>query len=49
MKIVVLGNGKVAKGCIEILKEFNIVEINRSQLKNKQFQHPVFCQLTSKD
>ena len=49
MKIAVLGNGKVAKGCIEILKEFNIVEINRSQLVNEQFQHPVFCQLTAKD
>ena len=33
MKIVVLGNGKVAKGCIEMLKQFNIVEINNSQLK----------------
>ena len=49
MKIAVLGNGKVAKGCIEILKEFNIVEINRSQLVNEQFQHPVFCQLIAKD
>ena len=49
MKIVVLGNGKVAKGCIEMLKQFNIVEINSSQLKEEEFQYPVFCQLTAKN
>jgi len=49
MKIVVLGSGKVAKGCVEILKEFNIIEINNSQLKKEKFQHAVFCQLTPKD
>ncbi len=49
MKILVTGDGRVAKGVIEVLKETNIKEVSKDVFKNDKFDKPVFCNLETKD
>ncbi len=42
IKIILTGNGKVAKGAREILEHLNIKEVNIEDFLNKTFQEPVF-------
>ncbi|MBI04597.1 MAG: hypothetical protein CMI96_02130 [Pelagibacteraceae bacterium] len=48
IKILVTGDGRVAKGVIEVLKETNIKEVSKEVFQN-EFDHPVFCNLETKD
>jgi alanine dehydrogenase len=43
-KIVVTGNGRVAKGAIELLKYANIMEVNATDFFENSYAHAVFTQ-----
>ncbi len=45
IKIVVTGNGRVAQGALEILKELNIQEVTPENLSQPLSDHAVFSQL----
>ena len=49
MKILVTGDGRVAKGVIEVLKQTNIKEVSKEKFQNDNFDNPVFCNLETKD
>ena len=49
MNILVTGDGRVAKGVIEVLKQTNIKEVSKEMFKNNNFDYPVFCNLETKD
>ena len=49
MKILVTGDGRVAKGVIEVLKQTNIKEISKEKFQNDNLDNPVFCNLETKD
>ena len=49
MKILVTGDGRVAKGVIEVLKQTNIKEVSKEKFKIDNFDNPVFCNLETKD
>ncbi len=49
MKILVTGDGRVAKGVIEVLKQTNIKEVSKENFQNDNFNFPVFCNLETKD
>ncbi len=44
-KIVMTGQGRVAKGAMEILNSLNIVKVSSRQFLHDEFTHPVFAQL----
>ncbi len=49
MKVLVTGDGRVAKGVIEVLKQTNIKEISKEKFQNDNLDNPVFCNLETKD
>ncbi len=49
MNILVTGDGRVAKGVIEVLKQTNIKEVSKNKFQNENFDNPVFCNLETKD
>ncbi len=49
MKILVTGDGRVARGVIEVLKQTNIKEVSKENFQNHNLNHPVFCNLETKD
>ena len=49
MHILITGDGRVAKGVIEVLKQTNIKEVSKEIFKNNNFDYPVFCNLETKD
>ena len=49
MKILVTGDGRVAKGVIEVLNQTNIKEVSKEKFKIDNFDNPVFCNLETKD
>ena len=49
MKILVTGDGRVAKGVIELLKQTNIKQVSKDKFQNENFDNPVFCNLETKD
>ena len=49
MHILITGDGRVAKGVIEVLKQTNIKEVSKEIFLNNNFDHPVFCNLETKD
>ena len=49
MKILVTGDGRVAKGVIEVLSQTNIKEVSKEKFKIDNFDNPVFCNLETKD
>ena len=49
MKVLVTGDGRVAKGVIEVLKQTNIKEVSKEKFQNDNLDNPVFCNLETKD
>ena len=49
MKVLVTGDGRVAKGVIEVLRQTNIKEVSKEKFQNDNFDNPVFCNLETKD
>ncbi len=49
MNILVTGDGRVAKGVKEVLKQTNIKEVSKEKFLNHNFENPVFCNLETKD
>ena len=48
-KILVTGDGRVAKGVIELLNQTNIKAVSKKDFLEKKFDQPVFCNLETKD
>jgi len=49
IKILIIGDGRVAQGAVELLKSFKIIEVNINDYINKDYNQPVYCQLGVKD
>jgi alanine dehydrogenase len=49
VKIVVIGDGRVAQGAVELLESFNIEKVNINDYLNKKTNKPCFCQLSVTD
>ena len=48
-KLLITGDGRVAKGVIELLKQTNIVQVNKHEYLNSEINEPVFCNLETCD
>ena len=48
-KILVTGDGRVAKGVIELLNLTNIKAVSKKDFLEKKFEQPIFCNLETKD
>ncbi len=49
VKILIIGDGRVAQGAVELLKSFKIIDVNIKDYLNKNYNQPVYCQLGVKD
>ena len=49
MKLLVTGDGRVAKGVLELLRETNIKQVNKDEYLTSKFDGPVFCNLQTSD
>ena len=49
MKILITGDGRVAKGVLELLQFTNIKQISKKDFLNKHFNESVFCNLQTAD
>ena len=49
MKILITGDGRVAKGALELLEFTNINQVSKIDFINKKFNQPVFCNLKTSD
>ena len=49
IKLLVTGDGRVARGVIELLKKTNIRQINKEEFLKSEINEPVFCNLQTKD
>lgn len=49
IRIILTGTGRVASGALEILKQANVKKVSPKELLEKEFDIPVFSQLTSPD
>jgi len=49
MKILITGDGRVAKGAIELLKYTNINQVSKDKFLKKIFNQPIFCNLETSD
>jgi len=45
IRILIIGDGRVAKGAVELLESFKIIKVNTNDYINKNYNHPVYCQL----
>ncbi len=48
-KILVTGDGRVAKGVIELLNQTNIKAVSKKDFLEKKFDQPIFCNLETRD
>jgi len=48
-KLLVTGDGRVAKGVLEVLNKTNIKKISKSEFLKKSFNEPVYVNLETKD
>lgn len=48
-KIVVTGTGKVARGAMQVLEAANIRKVEPKEFLEKEFEYPVYTNLTSKE
>ena len=48
-KLLVTGDGRVAKGVLEVLNKTNIKKISKSEFLKKSFNEPVYANLETKD
>ena len=49
IKILITGDGRVAKGVLELLKFTNINKVSKKDYINREFDHPVYCNLETSD
>ena len=49
MKLILTGDGRVAKGALELLKLTNIKQVTKNDFLKKKFEFPVFCNLETSD
>ena len=49
MKILITGDGRVAKGVLELLKFTNICQVSKADFIKNNFNQPVFCNLQTSD
>jgi len=49
IKILVTGDGRVAKGVLELLQKTNITQISKEEYLSKKFSYSVFCSLKTED
>ena len=49
LKIILTGNGRVSQGAVEILQKLNVKLISKNEFLNKNFDYPVYVQLTPVD
>ena len=49
MKILVTGDGRVARGVLELLQYTNILQITKEEFLHTDFDEPVFCNLETAD
>ena len=49
IKILITGDGRVAKGALELLKYTNIIEVSKKDFINDTLDKPVFCNLKTAD
>ena len=49
IKLLVTGDGRVAKGVLELLNETNITKISKDEYLSSDFDIPVFCNLETSD
>ena len=48
-KLLITGDGRVAKGALELLKHTNIIQVNKHEYLNAEIDKPVFCNLETCD
>lgn len=49
IKIAICGDGRVAHGCLEVMKKLNIKEVTSDEFLNESFNDPVFVHLIPED
>ena len=49
MKILITGDGRVARGALELLKFTNIKQVSKSDFIENTYYYPVFCNLETSD
>ena len=49
IKILITGDGRVAKGVLELLKFTNINQVSKKDYISKKFDYPVYCNLETPD
>lgn len=49
MKIILCGDGRVAHGCIELLKKLKIHHVSQEEFLENDYNEPVYAQLRSED
>ena len=49
IKLLVTGDGRVAGGVMELLKETNFIQVNKKDYLLCNFNEPVFCNLKTED
>ena len=48
-RILITGDGRVAKGALELLKFTNINQVSKENFLNNKFDEPIFCNLKTAD
>ena len=48
-RILITGDGRVAKGALELLKFTNINQVSKENFLNNKFDKPIFCNLKTAD
>ena len=48
-KLLITGDGRVAKGALELLKQTNITQVSKDEYLNAEIDKPVFCNLETCD
>jgi len=48
-KLLITGDGRVAKGALELLKQTNIIQVSKHEYLNTEIDKPVFCNLETCD
>ena len=49
IKLLVTGDGRVAKGVLELLRETNILQVSKDEFLKSEIDKPIFCNLQTKD
>ena len=49
IKILITGDGRVAKGALELLKYTNIKQVSKNDFKKNSFNQAIFCNLKTSD